>query len=122
MRVGPAIAVDVICVLVFAIVGRSSHGEGNDVLGVARTAWPFLVGVLVGAVAGRIWRRPASIPSGLAVWLGALIVGMVLRFLTGGGVPLAFVLVTAAVLAALLLGWRAARSVILSRKKGELTA
>jgi Protein of unknown function (DUF3054) len=40
MQILPAIAVDVICILIFAIVGRSSHQETTDLLGVAQTAWP----------------------------------------------------------------------------------
>jgi hypothetical protein len=106
MRLWP-VAVDVLCVLVFAIVGRSSHGEANDLLGVARTAWPFLVGCLAGAAAGRVWRRPATVASGVPVWLGALLVGMLLRVLTGAGIQPTFVLVAGLVLAAFFLGWRA---------------
>ena len=56
VKVWPAIAVDVIAVVVFAIVGRSSHGETNDLLGVAVTAWPFLVGCLIGLVGARAWQ------------------------------------------------------------------
>ena len=75
-------------------------------LGVLEVAWPFLVGGAVGTLAGRTWRRPESLPSGAAVWLGTLVGGMLLRALTGGGVQLSFVIVAATVLAVLLLGWR----------------
>ena len=56
MQILPAIAVDVICITVFAIVGRSSHQEATDLLGVAHTAWPFLAGCLV----GRSWAHLAA--------------------------------------------------------------
>jgi peptidoglycan/LPS O-acetylase OafA/YrhL len=107
MQILPAIAVDVICILVFAIVGRSSHQETTDLLGVAHTAWPFLVGCLLGTLIGRTWRHPYLLRSGVAVWLGTVIGGITLRWLTGGGVQLSFVLVVSCVLAVFLIGWRA---------------
>ena len=106
------LAVDVICVLIFAIVGRSSHGEASDLVGVLVTAWPFLAGALVGAVIGRVWRRPTSMPAGLAVWVGTVGLGMVLRVLSGSTIQLSFVIVTAIVLGVFMLGWRAAYRLI----------
>jgi hypothetical protein len=106
MQILPAIAVDVICILVFAIVGRSSHQEATDLLGVAHTAWPFLAGCLVGTLAGRTWRHPFSLRSGVAVWIGTVVVGMALRLLSGAGASLSFVIVASCFLALLLLGWR----------------
>jgi hypothetical protein len=107
MQILPAIAVDVICILVFAIVGRSSHQEAADLLGVAHTAWPFLAGCLAGTLIGRTWRHPYSLQSGVAVWLGTVVGGMVLRELTGAGVQLSFIVVASCVLALFLIGWRA---------------
>jgi hypothetical protein len=107
MQILPAIAVDVICILVFAIVGRSSHQEATDLLGVAHTAWPFLAGCLAGTLIGRTWRHPYSLQSGVAVWLGTVVGGMVLRVLTGAGVQLSFIIVASCVLALFLIGWRA---------------
>ena len=106
MRIWPALAADVICVLVFAIVGRSSHGESTDLAGVLGTAWPFLAGYLVGLVVSRGWRRPLAGPVALALWLSTVAVGMLLRVLTGAGVQTSFVIVTAIVLGVMLLGWR----------------
>jgi peptidoglycan/LPS O-acetylase OafA/YrhL len=105
MQILPAIAVDVICITIFAIMGRSSHQEATDLLGVVHTAWPFLAGCLVGTVIGRTWRHPLSLTSGVAVWLGAVVGGMTLRLVTGAGVQLSFVLVASCVLALLLIGW-----------------
>ena len=107
MQILPAIAVDVICILIFAIIGRSSHQEANDLLGVAHTAWPFLAGCLLGTLIGRTWRRPYALRSGVAVWLGTVIGGMALRMLTGAGVQLSFIIVASIFLALLLIGWRA---------------
>jgi Protein of unknown function (DUF3054) len=112
MQILPAIAVDVICILVFAIVGRSSHQEATDLLGVAHTAWPFLAGCLVGTLLGRTWRHPYSLRSGVAVWMGTVVVGMTLRLLSGAGVSLSFVIVASCSLTLLLLGWRAGLQLI----------
>jgi hypothetical protein len=112
VQILPAIAVDVICILVFAIVGRSSHQEATDLLGVAHTAWPFLAGCLVGTLLGRTWRHPLSLKSGVAVWLSTVAIGMSLRLLTGAGISLSFVVVASCVLALLLLGWRAGLQLI----------
>jgi len=108
VRVWLASAADGAAILVFATVGRLSHAEGVTPLGVLEVAWPFLAGGAIGTLAGRAWRNPASLPSGAAVWAGALVGGMLLRGLTRGGVQVSFVIVAAVVLAVLLLGWRLA--------------
>ena len=104
-----AVVADAVCVLAFCAVGRRSHAEGVTVSGVAETAWPFLVGAAVGWLVSRGWRRPlAVVPTGVAVWVCTIAVGMVLRKLNSGGVAVTFVIVASTVTAALLLGWRAA--------------
>ena len=65
MRVWSAVVADTACVVAFAAIGRRNHAEGLDLLGVAGTAWPFLAGAAVGMLAGRIWRKPASLRSGI---------------------------------------------------------
>jgi hypothetical protein len=123
MQILPAIAVDVICILVFAIVGRSSHQEATDLLGVARTAWPFLAGCLLGTLIGRTWRHPYSLAAGVAVWLGTVVGGMTLRVLTGAGVRPSFIIVASCVLAVFLIGWRAVLRLIQhARANGSLSA
>jgi peptidoglycan/LPS O-acetylase OafA/YrhL len=108
VRLWFATAADLICVLVFATVGRSSHRESNDLIGVASTAWPFLVGAMVGSVAARTWRNPTALRTGVVVWACTVVVGMGLRMASGGGFSPAFVLVASIALALLLLGWRGA--------------
>lgn len=98
-------------VIVFAAIGRATHD--GDVLGpfgsgLATTAWPFLVALLVGWLVTRAWRGPlAIVRTGLPVWAVTVILGMVLRALSGQGVAVAFVIVAAITLALFLLGWRA---------------
>jgi hypothetical protein len=111
-RRGPAwlawLATDVVAVLVFCAVGRRSHAEGLSITGVASTAWPFLTGTVIGWLASRGWRRPtAVVPTGVAVWVCTVVVGMLLRKASSAGVAASFVVVASLVTAALLLGWRA---------------
>ena len=122
LPVGVALALDVLAVLLFAAVGRRSHAEGLAVLGILRTAWPFLVGVAAGWLLARAWRAPdALMAAGVPVWLGALVVGMLLRVATGAGTALSFVVVAAVSLAVLLLGWRlVARAVPARRGRVEV--
>lgn len=103
-----AALLDFLVVLVFVVVGRSSHTEALSLAGIASTAWPFWAGTALGWLAGRVWREPVRLrPVSVAVWLGALVGGMVLRVLVGQGTELSFILVAGTFLAVFLLGWRA---------------
>lgn len=107
LRMFALLAADVLAVLLFAAVGRRSHAEGLTAAGVLGTAWPFLTGVAVGWLLTRAWKRPTAVtPVGVGAWLAALLVGMLLRRVTGEGTAWPFVVVATVVLAALLLGWR----------------
>lgn len=107
----PAVAffVDVVLVLVFAAIGRASHSETNPVLGAATTAWPFLVGTLVGWTVVRLRRKdwPLGVGPGITVWFSTVVFGMVVRLATEQGTALPFVAVATVTLAVLLIGWRA---------------
>jgi peptidoglycan/LPS O-acetylase OafA/YrhL len=106
-RAGLALVVDAGCVLVFCAVGRRSHDEGLTAAGIAETAWPFLAGAAVGWLVSRGWRRPMSLaPTGLAVWMCTVVVGMLLRKASSQGVVASFVIVASVVTAVLLVGWR----------------
>ncbi len=105
----PAALVDIALVLVFVAIGRRNHDESSALAGLVSTAWPFLGGLAVGWLAARAWRRPGGlVPEGIIVWLATVLVGMLLRAVSGQGTALSFVLVATAVLGAFLLGWRAA--------------
>ena len=107
---------DGVAILAFATIGRLSHAEGVSLPGVVGVAWPFLVGGAVGTLAGRTWRRPAALSSGAWVWLGTVAGGMLLRWATGGGVQLSFVIVAGVVLALFLLGWRVIYNLVAMRR------
>jgi hypothetical protein len=102
-----ALLADIVCVLVFAAVGRRSHTEGLTFAGIVHTAWPFLAGTGVGWLLVRGWRRPLRVvPTGVAVWVCTVVGGMLLRKATSAGVQTSFVVVASIATAVLLLGWR----------------
>jgi len=109
MPLWTAAALDILLVLAFAAVGRASHDETSPVIGVLSTAWPFLVGAAVGwaLVRARSRRWPTRVGPGIPVVVCAVLVGMLLRVVTGSGTAFSFVVVASVVLAVLLLGWRA---------------
>ncbi|SFR73308.1 Protein of unknown function [Agromyces sp. CF514] len=115
-----AAALDAALVVVFAVIGRSSHAEGLDLAGVWGTAWPFLVGAAVGWLVVRAWRAPFAVwPTGVVIWLSTVVVGMLLRLASGQGTAVAFIVVATVTLAVLLLGWRAiALLVVRARRRG----
>ena len=119
--VAAALLADAVCVVVFCTIGRRSHAEGLSVAGVAETAWPFVTGTALGWLVIRGWRRPTSLtPTGLAVWLATVVVGMALRKVSGQGTAVSFVVVASLVTAALLLGWRGVAAVLVRRRPTRL--
>ncbi|KAA0019392.1 DUF3054 domain-containing protein [Antrihabitans cavernicola] len=108
----PAIAADVVLVLIFCAIGRRSHDEGGAITGLLHTAWPFLGGLAVGwASALALYKdkftADSIFPTGVVVWLSTLVIGMVLRVISGQGTAFSFIIVAGVVLAAFLVGWRA---------------
>lgn len=102
-----AVVADVVWLVVFVLLGRSSHTEGESLAGIARTLWPFLAGLAAGWAAARAWRRPAAVvPTGLVVWPVCVAAAMVLRAVSGQGVAVAFIGVALAFVGLGLLGWR----------------
>ena len=112
-----AAAADLILVLVFVLIGRGSHDEGFTLLGTLNTAWPFVTGLALGWLVSRAWRAPLSMRrTALPVWASTVVVGVLLRALSGQGVAVSFVIVTLLVLAAFLFGWRALAGLVVSRR------
>ncbi|WP_413767672.1 DUF3054 domain-containing protein [Rhodococcus pyridinivorans] len=117
----PALAVDVVLVVVFAALGRSSHDEVLDLVGLAGTAWPFLGGLTVGwFLTAWLYRDKfdafAAVPTGLLVWVSTLVVGMLLRAVTGQGTATAFIVVATIFLGVFLVGWRLVVRAVQRRK------
>ena len=114
-----ALALDLLLVVVFAAIGRASHDEANPVVGVLVTAWPFLVGTVIGWVVVRLLRKswPLEVGPGITIWFSTVLIGMGLRQATGLGTAATFVLVAAVVLALFLIGWRALVTLVLRRTR-----
>lgn len=113
-RSATLLALDVVAVLAFAALGRRSHAEGVDVAGIVATAAPFLAGAVVGAVLARSWRDPLAWRAGVTTWIGAALLGLALRALVLGRLPLSFAVVATVSLAVLLLGWRGVARLVLA--------
>jgi Protein of unknown function (DUF3054) len=106
MRTPIRIALDLVLVVVFAIIGRVSHGEALTPGGILLTGWPFLVGCLLGSVLACVVLRLSWLREGLLVWAITVVVGMLLRGITGGSLAIGFLIVATIVLAVFLIGWR----------------
>lgn len=117
-----ALVLDLVLVLVFATVGRASHSEGLTVSGIASTAWPFALAVLIGwAIMLLRGRNPLSIASGIYLWVVVAFGGMLVRTMSGGGTAVAFIIVTALVVGLLLIGWRLIARLVDRRRGTSLT-
>jgi hypothetical protein len=99
-------AADLVAVVVFAAIGRSSHDESGDLLGLAGTAAPFAVGLVAAWALPTVRANPPALRSGLVVWAGAAVLGLALRAAFTGRLPLSFAVVTVIALGVLLVGWR----------------
>ncbi len=119
---------DLLVFLLFAALGRASHGllaEGSIVWGIAQAAAPFFVAWAIVAWAARLDRvdptRPwhsIALRIGLA-WLGAGILGLILRSLVlGRPAPLPFALITLAGNGLLLILWRILLQAWIRRRPG----
>ncbi len=103
-----AIVSDLALVVVFVMIGRASHAEPLDMEGIQRTALPFLAGTLMAWIGFLLKRHSGlTLVNGVFVWAMTVVLGILFRLLLGDTAEFSFVLVTAAVLAAFLIGWRA---------------
>lgn len=112
-----AAALDVMAVLVFVVIGREEHDEGTAVGGIVETAAPFLIGLAVGWLVARAWRRPLSVVSGLVIWPTTVLVGMIVRnWGFDEGTATSFVIVTTAFLGMCFVGWRLIAQSVMRRQ------
>lgn len=100
---------DVAVVAAFVVLGRSSHAEGLDPVGLATTAAPFLVALAAAWLALRsLGVRPTSRVHAAGVAGTTAAAGLLLRAASGSGTALSFTVVTLAVVGGGLLLVRAA--------------
>lgn len=61
-------------------------------------------------------------PTGVVVWVSTLVIGMILRVVSGQGIAVSFVIVAAIVLAVFLVGWRAVALLVTTLRRRRSTA
>jgi hypothetical protein len=109
---------DVVALMVFAAIGRGSHGEAaglGAIVEVAQTAAPFIIGWLVtspwlGAFRPTATDTPVKMLRTTALaWCAAVVAGSLLRALfIGRFSPFSFYVVTFLAALVILAGWRTA--------------
>jgi len=105
--------IDIALIVLFVLIGRRSHGEALSLAGLLTTLWPFLVGLAVGWLITRAWRHPLGpVWPGVVVWVSTVVLGMLLRLVSGQGVEWTFVLVATIAVGVFLLGWRAIAALV----------
>lgn len=110
VRLATAFLADLAAILLFVGIGRAVHDDAAGSF--VRTAMPFVGGLLLGWVVGILRNfQTRSVMFGVMVWGATLFFGMAIRSVLRDGTDLSFVLVTAASLGVLLVGWRAAFSI-----------
>lgn len=107
---GLRFTLDVVCIVIFVIIGRRNHDESTDAVGTLRTAAPFLIALLGAWVGAKAWRAPRALATGVVLWIVTVVVGLgVRRFVFGDGTATPFVIVATLVLGLLLVGTRLPR-------------
>ena len=108
-RVEVAAAADVGVVLLFVAIGRRSHDDdGNALTGALTVAAPFLIGLALAWVFGRVWARPFTWRSGVIVWIATVVGGVLLRrFVFDRSTATGFIVVATIFTGVLFNGWRA---------------
>ncbi|MED6200215.1 hypothetical protein PIB30_082936 [Stylosanthes scabra] len=130
-RVALLAGVDVLALLVFATIGRYSHGLSTMDLDTLRTADPFIAGWFLGAYFlggyGEDGRGMKGLPSGVIAtaksWAVGIPIGIAIRTAASGNLPnYGFVFVSLGSTAVLLITFRALLYTILpgeNQKKGD---
>ena len=102
-----AAVIDIAGVVLFVLIGRTSHAEELSTIGTLDTLWPFLAGLTVGWVFTFAWLRPLAIVwPGIPVWIITVAAGMLFRASAGQSVDFSFVMVATVFLGLYLVGWR----------------
>jgi len=101
-----ALIADVVAVVVFAALGQVAHDGSGQRLGLLATLGMFGLGLAAAWSLPLVRAAPTGLRAGAVVLVGTVVVGVALRAVVTGRLPLSFVLVAGLSLAVLLLGWR----------------
>ncbi len=112
MRARTALLLDAVSVVAFVAIGRVSHDDGVLSAGGLLALSPFAIALAGGWAVTRAWRHPAALATGASIWAITVIGGLLLRSaLPGRDLEPSFVIVTALVLALMIVGWRVVATV-----------
>ncbi len=107
MQRSQRVIIDLLCLVVFVAIGRSTHDHGVALSGMFKTLWPFVVGL------GASWtilirrrRSGASFADAALIVVVTVALGMTLRVMVGQGTAVAFIIVALAFLSLTMGGWR----------------
>ncbi|KAI7839351.1 hypothetical protein COHA_006877 [Chlorella ohadii] len=115
-RVALLVGGDAVALLLFATIGRVSHGEGFSLLGALSTAWPFMLGwfgaaALLGGYSKAAQGGSTGAAAGTAAkcWAAGIPAGHLVRAAARGYFPdPSFIAVSMAATGVFLVGWRTA--------------
>lgn len=114
----PPVVADLVCVLVFAFAGKTSHEASASDWVVLAIVWPFALAAVLAHVAlllrGRQTRR--TWPEGGVVLAVTYVLGMLLRAISGRGIAVGFLVVAVLFLALTMLGWRCVAQLVVARR------
>lgn len=109
-------AVDVVLIVLFALLGRREHEHALSISGILMTALPFLIAYVAMTFLSRPWFTINKLfPAGVLVWVGTVAVGLALRIAFGSTAAVPFIIVASLVLGAFLMGRRLVTSLVARR-------
>lgn len=109
-------AIDVVLIVLFALLGRREHEHALSVGGILMTALPFLIAYAAMTLLSRPWSTINKLfPAGVLVWIGTVAAGLALRIAFGSTAAVPFIIVASLVLGAFLLGRRLVTSLVAKR-------
>lgn len=117
IRQWPAwVAIDLVLIVIFALLGRREHEHGLSLGGILWTALPFLIGYAIVTLASRPWKTINNLwPTGLLIWIGTVSLGIALRLAFNDTAAVAFIIVATLVLGLFLLGRRLITGLVAKR-------
>ncbi|MEF9980177.1 MAG: DUF3054 domain-containing protein [Glutamicibacter sp.] len=109
-------AVDVVLIVLFALLGRREHEHALSIGGILMTALPFLVAYVVVTLLSKPWTTINKLfPVGVLVWVMTVAAGLALRVGMDSTAALPFIIVATLVLGAFLMGRRLVTSMVAKR-------
>lgn len=113
-----AAGLDTAAVVGFVAFGRRTHELDPGLGGLLVSAAPFLVALALAWGLLRVWQRPTSPLIGVGIWLITAVGGLGLRVsVFADSAATAFVIVTVATTAVLLIGWRLVATALRRRRR-----